>query len=362
MKFNASYIIAGLAVLLIALWFLSNSRATETTAPAPAAQSEEKSLAKVVYRTVSAEPHESQYRLYGRTEANREVSVKASTSGLVASTPAREGQKVTAGQILCQQDIDARQARLDQAAAQLASAEFDLRSTEVLVQKGYRSEIQLANLRAAVDGARAGVKSAEIELDNVNMRAPFSGLFERQIAEIGDFLAPGQPCGLLLELDPLLVVVDLSETQLAAVKKGTNASIELATGEQLIGQVRFIEARANSMTRTFRTEIEIANKSAKLKAGITATVSLSAGVVNAHLVPGRIITLNENGQVGVRYVSDDNIVRFALINTVSENDGGLWVTGLPETAKVIVQGQDFVSVGTQVDAISEAENARAGAN
>jgi len=346
MKFNASYLISGLAIVLIGLWFLANNSAEE----------------QVVYRSVTVQPHENQYRLYGRTEANREVNVKAETAGLVVRTPAREGQRVTTGQILCQQDIDARQANVDQARAVLASAEFDLRSTKTLVEKGYRSEIQLANLSAQVDGARASVKSAEIELDNVNMRAPFAGLFERQIAEVGDFLAPGQPCGLLLELDPLIVVADLSETQLAAISKGALASIELATGEALEGKVRFIEARANNMTRTFRTEIEIPNPRMALRAGITATVVLGAGTVDAHLVPGRVMTLDANGEVGVRYLDVDNIVRFALTKTVAENDDGLWVTGLPETARVIVQGQDFVSVGTKVDPVAEGAGQTVSAN
>lgn len=361
MKINASYVISGLAILVIGLWFLAHSGKEET--PAPVTQeSPEKTLPKVVYRTITAKPHENEYRLYGRTEANREVEVKAETAGIIISTPTREGQRVPIGQVLCRQDIDARQANVDQARAALASAEFDLRSTTILVEKGYRSKIQLATLQAQVDGARAGVKSAEIELDNVNMRAPFSGIFERQIAEVGDFLAPGQSCGLLLELDPIVVVADLSEKQLAAISKGSPASVELATGEALQGKVRFIEARANNMTRTFRTEIEIPNPNMALRAGITATVGLKAGMIDAHLVPGRVMTLDKNGEVGVRYLSANNIVRFALTQTVAEDDDGLWVTGLPETVRIITQGQDFVSVGTEVDPVSEQMDQTASAN
>lgn len=361
MKFNASYVMSGLAIVVIGLWFIANRAGDDTSTPVTSEQAD-KALPKVVYRSVSSEPHENKYRLYGRTEANREVSVKAETAGIIVRTPTREGQRVSAGRVLCQQDVDARQANVDQAIAALASTEFDLRSTKTLVDKGYRSEIQLAKLRAQMDGVRAAVKSAEIELDNVNMRAPFAGMFERQLAEVGDFLAPGQPCGLLLELHPLVVVADLSETQLAAISKGSLASIKLATGEEMQGKVRFIEARANNMTRTFRTEIEIPNPDMKLRAGITATVGLSAGTIEAHLVPGRIMTLNADGAVGVRYLSEDNIVRFALTETVAEENSGLWVTGLPDTARVIVQGQDFVSVGTKVDVVLEGSGQTVSAN
>ena len=364
MKINASYVIAGLAVLVIGLWFLANNSGE---APAPKVvtdntQNEQEILPQVVYRTVSLQQRANEYRLYGRTEANREVEVKAETAGLVANTPAREGQRVSKGQVLCQQDVDARQANLDQARASLASAQSDFNSTQTLVNKGYRSANQLTSLQARVDGARASVKSAEIELDNVNMRAPFSGMFERQIAEVGDFLAPGQSCGLLLELDPLVVVADLSEGQLAAISKGSTASVSLATGEELDGKVRFIEARANNMTRTFRTEIEVPNSKMSLRAGITATVVLEAGSIDACLVPGRIMTLDETGAVGVRYLDENNVVRFASTQTVAEENSGLWVTGLSDSMRVIVQGQDFVSVGTQVDAVPEGSGQTVSAN
>ncbi len=361
MKFNASYIIAGLAIVLIGLWFLINSSG-QNAQPKVVPHNAQKLIPQVVYRTISAQPHENEYRLYGRTEANREVEVKAETAGIVASTPAREGQRVAKGTVLCQQDVDARQASVDQMRARLVSAQSDFTAAEILVEKGYRSANQLTSLKAQVDGARASVKSAEIELDNVNMRAPFSGLFERQIAEVGDFLAPGQSCGLLLELDPLIVAADLSETQLAAISKGSAASIKLATGEELTGKVRFIEARANNMTRTFRTEIEVPNPKMNLRAGITSTVVLGAGSIDAHLVPGRVMTLDGNGEVGVRYLDAENIVRFALTKTVAEDDNGLWVTGLPDTARIIVQGQDFVSVGTKVEPIAEGSDQTVSAN
>jgi multidrug efflux system membrane fusion protein len=350
MKLNTSYVIAFLAFVVIGIWFLINSgpqedspQATNSTPP-----EKEQTLPAVTYQRLTAAPHTNRYQLYGRTEANRQVSVKAKTAGVIIAAPTPEGTTVGKGQILCQQDVDARQARVDQARAQLASAEFDLRSTRILVDKGYRSEIQLANLQAQLDGAKAAVKSAEIELENVNIRAPFKGMYERQIAEAGDYLAPGQPCGLLLELDPLIVAADLSESQLETVKEGVLADIELATGERLSGKVTLIESQANNMTRTFRTEITLPNPKMALRAGITATVTLEAGTVMAHNIPGRIMTLDENGQVGVRYLTDDNRVKFALTQTIDENPSGLWVTGLPDEVRIITQGQDFVSVGTQV--------------
>ncbi len=350
MKFNTSYLIAGLLVLLIAAWFLINSGKSDEpeTAALQNDARQEQSLPVVVVREFVASEHPQTFNLFGRTEPNREVAVKAETPGLVVATPIAEGRRIGKGTVICRQDIDARQANLDQARANLKAREYDFNSTQTLVDKGFKSAIQLESLKAAVDGAKAAVKQAEIELDNVNMRAPFGGVFDQQMAEVGDYLAPGQPCGRLVELNPIIVAVDLTETQVGQVTLGQAANIELVTGERLQGKLKFIQASAKASTRTFGAEIHVPNPDYTIKAGVTANASLVAGMTRAQQIPGKILALDEEGLVGVRYVDETDHVRFANINIIDEDAGGVWVTGLPERALIIIEGQSFVAKGVKV--------------
>lgn len=350
MKINKSYLFAGGAILAIVLWFWYNS-VRKDDAPAPAKTSIEQttSIPTVVVEPREAEEHQNSFQLYGRTEANREVDVKAETAGLVVRTPVTEGTLVKRRTVLCRQDVDARQANLEQARANLEARKLDYQSSKTLVEKGYRSSVQLKSLQAAVDGAQAAVKQAEIELDNVNMRAPFSGIFDKQMAEVGDYLLPGQACGKLIEMSPLIVTVELTETQVGQMKVGQAAEVSLVTGEKVEGKIRFIEANANAATRTFRTEIEVPNADYALKGGVTATVAIKAGIVKAQHVPSKILTLDSDGTLGVRYVNYDNRVGFSVVNQIDEDSDGIWVTGLPDSTRIIVQGQDYVSVGTEVE-------------
>lgn len=349
MKFKTSYLVATLLFALIVLWFVLGSKRhdNEKSTPTPKAKVEE-TMPSVVIERLSAELHESYMELYGRTEADREVSVKAETAGLVVKTPVREGKFIKRGTLLCAQDIDARQAVLDQAKAQLRSRELEYEAAQQLVEKGFRSSTQAAGALAALDSARAQVKQAEIELGNVNMRAPFSGIFEKQIAEIGDYLGPGQPCGLLVDLDPLVVTGEVTEKQIGLLAVGKTAQIKLATGETLSGKIRFIEAQANPATRTFKIEVAVPNKNGKLRSGVTATIKLSAGQAKAHLIPSSVLTLDDKGSIGVRYLDFDSKVRFSHVTTIDETSSGIWVTGLPEYTDLIIQGQDFVKEGVQV--------------
>ena len=187
--------------------------------------------------------------------------------------------------------------------------------------------------------------------DSINIRAPFSGIWERQDAQIGDYLSPGMPCGLLVDLSPLKVGVQLTENQIGRISIGSAASVKLATGETRDGKVTFIEAKADPATRTFRTEIQIPNDNYALKAGVTATVRLVSGESLAQQIPANVLGINAAGTVGIRYVDESDIVRFSAVKTIDEDASGLWVTGLPENIRLIVQGQDFVDVGMQVEAV-----------
>ena len=351
MKITRSQIIALAACLLLVLWFAFNQARTETnpTTSPTSTQSSQASLPTVLVAERTATLRQPVIELFGHTEANRQVTVKANTASVVTKTPLREGQIVNKLDVMCVQSMNERDAMVDQATAQLTRANLEYQAAVKLADRGFRSETQVASLKAGVDAATASLKAAEVERSNVNMIVPFRGIFERQVAQIGDFLSPGQPCGLVVELDPLIVAVQLTENQVGGVKVGQDATIELATGETVIGTVRRIETVASQSTRSFRSEIVVPNPKMTLKSGVTANVKLSSqDEILAHHVPSGILALNDNGTIGIRYVGSNGVVHFAQTKTIDEDETGVWVTGLPERTHIIIKGQDFVSNGTKV--------------
>lgn len=364
MKLNTSYLLAGAAILIVGAWFFKGSAGNDRDLYEDVREREqvqEVQLPTVVTRTVLSETHDIRLTSYGRTVPNRRVDVKAKTPASLVSTPVREGTRVNRGDVICRQDVDARQALVDQAKAQLAKAEADLNATTVLVEKGYRAPTALNGDRAAVDGARASLKQAQIELGNVVLRAPFSGLYEMRMAEVGDYLSPGMGCAAIVELDPMKLEAELTETQVGQVEMGQTVNIRLATGQTVTGTVAFIESVANPATRTFEMEMTVPNPDYTLKAGVSATLNLKIGEATASLVPSGVMALNEEGTPGIRYVDAGNIVRFSTIQQVDETASGIWVTGLPPRSRVIIEGQDYVSIGSEVNPVDEGARKRQGA-
>jgi multidrug efflux system membrane fusion protein len=76
-------------------------------------------------------------------------------------------------------------------------------------------------------------------------------------------------------------------------------------------------------------------------------------------VPRSIITLSEEGVLGLRVVGADNVARFAGVELIDDTAEGLVVTGVPDGVRIIVSGQDLVRDGETV-AVKDAPAATAG--
>ena len=315
----------------------------------PEAKVETKTQAiMVTTRLVEPELRPGAIILRGRTEAARTVIVRAETAGPVAAVPAAEGSFVRRGAILCRLSVDARQASLDQARAALKSRQLQMQASQRLAAQGYRSQTQVLQDQANLDGAMAAVRQAEVLLGQVNIRAPFSGVFDRREAEVGSYLAPGGACGTMLELDPLIIVADLAESQIGKVRVGETATAVLTTGETLSGRIRFVARDADPQTRTYRVEIVVSNPGSRARSGLSADVRIATPVSSAHRLPSSALVLGSDGRQGVRHVVGAGQVVFTPIEILDQGPEGIWVSGLEGPINLIIAGQAFVNEGQTV--------------
>jgi membrane fusion protein, multidrug efflux system len=355
MRAKSSYVFIGAVVVLIALYFIvrglfggePEASANETAAAAKTA-SAARADPTVQVTAVPEAVRSHLVRVRGRTEAARMVVVRSETAGVVARTPAREGAFVGRGAVLCQLSVDARKASLDQAKANLRARELQQQASANLAEKGYRSRTQVLQDQAALDAASATARQAEIALDQINIRAPFAGVFDKRDAEIGAYLAPGQACGTVIELNPILIVGDVPETEAGKISIGASATAKLVSGEAMAGRVRYVARDADPQTRTYHVEIAVPNPSLTARSGLSADVRIEAGAGPAHLVPTSALVLDAAGRQGVRYVQADNKVAFAPVTILDEDPAGIWVSGLTGLTRLITVGQSYVSEGQKV--------------
>jgi multidrug efflux system membrane fusion protein len=365
--------------------------APSPAAPAPTAQVQGAAPVGVVAMQSVAREIDSAVQLRGETEAAREVDLRAETSGLVISEPRRKGALVEAGEVLCRLDPGAREATLSEAQARLAEArarvpeararlaEAEARLEEArlnanaaarLSEDGFASETRVAATRAAVRSAEAGVESARSQLETVKaniqsaeaavdsaetemarleIAAPFAGLLESDTAELGSLLQPGGLCATLIGLDPIRIVGFVPETEVDRIEVGARAGARLVTGRELTGEVTFLSRSADPTTRTFRVEITVPNPDLSVRDGQTAEILVEADGAMAHLLPQSALTLDDDGTLGVRTVTQENAARFVPVTLLRDTINGVWVAGLPDEVAVIVLGQEYVTDGVPVE-------------
>ncbi len=139
-------------------------------------------------RAFSAEPRTREAILRGRTEALHTVEVKAETDGPVRELLIVRGMEVEANQTMVRLDPQDRPAILQEAEALLEQRRIEFDAAERLSKKGFRASTQLAAAKAAMDAASARVQRALIEISNTEIRAPFDGIVDDRMTDVGDYV------------------------------------------------------------------------------------------------------------------------------------------------------------------------------
>ena len=288
--------------------------------------------------------------LYGATEAFRKVNIKPETEGRLVAIEAEEGTVVKQGQVILRLDLRDREARVSQTKALVAQRELEFQAAKELNKKGFRTEVGLAEARTNLENAKTDLLRAELDLRHTAIRAPFDGILEKVNADLGDFVAVGffggeAALATMVDYDPMLVVGQVAEGDRSFLKIGETATLKLATGLQVEGRVRYIGSVADTASRTFRVEVEVANPDRAIPTGITAQMQLPADRVRAYLISPASLSLDDKGVVGVKTLSDNRVVEFHPVKLVEDSKEGIWVSGLPEKIRLISTGQAFVSAG-----------------
>jgi membrane fusion protein, multidrug efflux system len=301
--------------------------------------------------------HKRKLVLAGHTEADRRVTVTARSGGVLTELRVRRGARVKEGEIIAVLSDDARKSQVAQAESLVIQRRTELEAKRRLIASGAVPKLELVNLEAQLAAAEAALASAQAELERGFVRAPFSGIVNDLTIEVGGSSLPmmGKEIGSIVSLDPMLAVVEVSERRLAGLRQGELAEVKLTTGERVTGKIRYVAKTATQNTRTYRVEVELANPDGAIPDGITAEVAIPVKATPAARVPRSALTIASTGDIGVRTVDENGTVAFSRVNIVEDEQTYMWITGVRDGARVIVQGQDFVREGQVVDAVTASE-------
>jgi len=351
-----NYVIAGALALGVVLWMLTGlwpgreAPSAEVGAPASAEGGAPLTVEVTLSRGQSVE---RRIVAQGQVRPERSATLRAQTAGQVESVSAEAGQAVRAGDVLVRLSLDDRPARLREARALLQQRQREYEAARRLGATGLQSQVRQDEAAAALESARATVERIELDIDRTGIRAPFDGIVDERLVDVGDYAGLESPVVTLVDNDPLTAVAFLSQHHFDAVRAGAEARVTLVSGEVRSGHVNAVAPRADEASRTFRIEVDVPNPGG-VPANTSAEIDIPIETVTAHRISPALLALDGDGVLGVKTVGGDGRVAFVPVEIVRSDARGLWVTGLPERARVITAGGGFVTPGEAVDSVESA--------
>jgi len=353
MQLTRGHYIALGSTLLIILWMLTGLlKPTNLNATEAPVQKETSEIFSVQVEEYEAKTIIPELIIHGQTAPNRSVEIKAEIAGKVLKINAREGDYVKKDQIIIEIDPRDKKEQLDQAKALLKQRKVEHQANQSLIGQGLQNKTRLAESEALLASANAQVTALTIDLNASKIKAPFSGILENRHVEVGSYLRVADPVISLLDYNPFIVKAYAAEKDLMLIQTGSKAKAKLINGSVLDGTIRFVSSTANDASRTFAVELEIQNLSERQANGVTADISIPLQPTNGIFISPALLTLNEKGLLGAKYVGEDNRVIFSPVQLIKAEATGVWISGLPNPVDLIVVGQSFVSTGEKVNPVT----------
>ena len=305
MKRTLGWVFAALVVLAIALALGRAYTARNTPAPALAASpvTGQIELAATDVTTIQLMDITQGLRVTGVLKAVNSAIVKARVAGELQMLSVREGDTVTAGQVLAQIDPREFQARLQQAQqqagaalAQIDIAQRQFANNKALVDQGFISktalDTSLSNLQAAQATHRAALAFADIVRQSLNdtvLKAPIAGQVSQRLAQPGERVGVDARILEIVDLRQIELESNLPSVELPNLKLGQLAQLRVEGAEgRVTGRLVRINPSAQLGTRTFVIYLRIeqpAGKPQALRQGLFAEGLLNASSTRVLAVP-----------------------------------------------------------------------------
>lgn len=333
--------------------------------------------------TVTPRNTPAQFETSGKTESSRLVEIRARVEGYLERIDYQEGALVKTGDLLFQLDAlpyeaaaDSAKAQLAQAQARLINASATLKRVRPLAKEKAVSQKDLDDAvsaeleaRAAVDVAKAQLRSAELNLGYTTIRSPLTGRAGKSEQREGSLVSPGAN-GLLTTLvqtDPMWVSFGVGEQDVLRFRRGLASGavqspsqgrieVELTLADGRVyphkAVINYVDPNVDEKTGTVNLRAEVANPDNALSPGQFVRVRASnIELVNAVMVPQRAVLQGAQGKVV--YVVEDGKAQPRPIEA-GQFYGDQWIInkGLKAGDTVVVDGGIKLAPGAPVKIVS----------
>lgn len=290
-------------------------------------------------------------------EAEAVNNISAQMSNRIKAIYVDEGMRVSKGQrLVVLDDVNSTnyQLQVETARANLANVQTEYNRALELYKIGGGTKQQLDQVSTQLINAKNTLASATRTLrnarENTVLTSPISGVVTKRNYDPGD-MTGASPVLTISQIQPVKIVINVSESELTKVHKGMPAKIKFDTfgEEEFTGTVTMTMPSVDPATRTFGVEITVPNPDQKILPGMFGRVQLNLGQADHVVVPDQAVVKQQGSGNHFVYVYKDGKVKYRQVELGQRlGDSYELLSGVEDGAQVVVYGQNALTDGKSV--------------
>lgn len=291
----------------------------------------------------------------GTVSSAETTTVSFAVAGTITELYAKEGQKVSKGQLLGKLRNGEYLNAYNIAEAQLAEAEDGYQRLKKLHDANALPEVKWVEINQKLKEAQNMAEMAKRTLDDASLHSPASGTITRKFADVGQTVMPVEPVYEVVSTNDLTIDIPVSESQISDFNIGDKATVDIqAAGlTRLQGKVSQKTVTADPLTRSFTVKVAIPNTDGKILPGMIGNVTFTDlqprdTISRTITLPSQAVLLDSDNRWFV-WVVNDSVTQRRFVEADELVANGVVVnSGLREGDKVVVEGMQKVGTGTRV--------------
>jgi len=290
---------------------------------------------------------EQSYELTASVQPQDKNSIAPSAPGRIRQILVEVGQHVVKGQKIVQMDV----ANLSNLEAQVDNYKKSYKRIQELYNVGGASQQDLENVKIQLDVAQTNLKNLN---ENTFLLSPINGVVTERNYDSGDMYSAQRPVLVVMNINPVKLVLNVSESYYAQVKVGMPVKInfDVIGNDKFPGKVSLIYPTIDDHTRTFAVEVKVSNNNNKIRPGMFGRVKLEFPKVKRILVPDKAIVKQAGSGAKYVFIYIDGKVQYKQVEIGRRVDDEYEIlSGINAGEQVVIAGQSNLVDGTSVNVV-----------
>lgn len=334
--------LTGILMIALVVAFTSCSKETKKDAAPVAAKKE-----KVQIMTVSERDVEQTQNFTASVEPEIKNNIAPSTPGRIRQIFVEIGSHVSKGQKLAQMDA----ANLANSETQISNLRLTYKRVSELFAVGGASQQELDNAKLQLNLAETNLKTLT---ENTMLISPISGIVTARNYDAGDMYSGQQPIMTVMQINPVKLKINVSESFYSKVKTGmaVDITVDVFKGETFTGKVSLIYPTIDERSRTFPVEVKLTNNNNKVRPGMFARVKMNFGTMKNVVVPDRAVIKQSGSGARFVYTYNNGKVSYKQVEVGQRLDNEYeLISGLTSGEVVVTSGQSRLVDGAEVEIV-----------